>query len=100
MTPQRRSTPCSTCRRANTAAISGPSTASSGAAACSSTVTWAPAARAAAATSSPIQPAPMTTTRDAGAQGGAEPVAVVERAQGDGACEPRTLDPVVSSSFV
>ena len=64
-TPNRRSAPCWRCRSAKTCATSGPSTRSSGSSAASMTVTSAPAARAAAAVSSPIHPAPMTATRDA-----------------------------------
>ena len=64
-TPKRRSTPCSRCRSAKTWATSRPSTRSSGSSAASRTVTSTPAARAAAAVSRPIQPAPITATRDA-----------------------------------
>ena len=64
-TPNRRSTPCSRCRPANTWATSGPSTRGSGSAAASRIVTSTPAARAAAAISRPIQPAPITAIRDA-----------------------------------
>ena len=48
-------------------AASGPSTPRSGSSAASMTVTATPAFRAAAATSSPIQPAPTTAIRDADA---------------------------------
>ena len=61
--PSRRSTPCSRCRSAKTCATVGPSTRSSGRSAVSNTVTSQPASRAAAATSSPIQPAPTTAIR-------------------------------------
>ena len=54
---------------------------SSGSSALSSTVTVAPAPRAAAAVSRPIQPAPITTTFAAGPERRAQRVAVVERAQ-------------------
>ena len=49
------------CRSANTCATSGPSTATSGSSAFSRIVTATSASRAAAAISSPIQPAPMIT---------------------------------------
>ena len=64
-TPNRKSTPCSRCRPAKTRATSAPSTRSSGSSAASRMVTSTPAARAAAAVSRPIQPAPITATREA-----------------------------------
>ena len=66
LAPVRRSTPCSRCRSAKTWAIFGPSTRTSGRSSDSSTVTSAPASRAAEATSRPIQPPPMKTTRAPG----------------------------------
>ena len=57
-----KSTPCARCRSAKTVATSLPRTRRSGSESISTTVTGQPAARAAAAVSSPIQPAPITTT--------------------------------------
>ena len=77
----RRSTPCSRCRSAKTCATSGPSTRSSGRSSDSSTVTSAPAFRAAAAASRPIQPAPMIATGRPVGERLLEPLAVLDGAE-------------------
>ena len=71
----------SRCSCANTSAMSLPSTPISGSSATSSTVTSEPAAFAAAAVSSPIQPAPMMTTRTPSPNFCLQHVRVVVRAQ-------------------
>ena len=64
-TPHRRSTPCRRCSSAKIPATRSPSTRCRGSSAISSTVTSIPAARAAAAVSSPIQPPPTIAIRRA-----------------------------------
>ena len=66
LVPTRRSTPCAVCRSAKMRATSGPRTRTRGRSRASRMVTWAPARRAAAATSRPIQPPPMITSRRPG----------------------------------
>ncbi|CAB4995572.1 unannotated protein [freshwater metagenome] len=61
-TPRRRSTSCSRCRSAIRWPMSGPSTRPSGTGSASTIVTSMPRPRAVAATSAPMNPAPMTTT--------------------------------------
>ena len=63
MTPQRRSTPCSRCSPAATAPMTPPSAPTSGAGPRSTTVTARSLSRQAEATSEPVNPAPMTSTR-------------------------------------
>ena len=77
----RRSTPCSRCEVAKTLATSGPRTRTSGRSRDSRTVTSAPLARAAAATSRPIQPPPTMHDSAAAASSSLDAGGVLEGAQ-------------------
>src|SRR5215218_3188366 len=63
VTPQRRSTPCSRCNRPQASPTIGPTARTSGVGSISSTVTSRPRPRHVAATSEPMNPAPITTMR-------------------------------------
>ena len=63
VTPQRRSTPCSRCNRPHASPTIGPTARANGVGSISSTVTSRPRPRHVAATSEPMNPAPITTTR-------------------------------------
>ena len=87
-TPVRRSTPWSRCMSAITAPSSGPSPRTIGWGNASSTVTSSPRPRHVAATSAPMKPAPITTTRGEPRRARArERERVVERPQHEHAVE-------------
>ena len=59
--PPSTATPCASCKAVTSPPAAAPTTRENGAGSCSTIVTWKPEVRAAAATSAPMNPPPMTT---------------------------------------